>query len=605
MLRSPFRRAAAVCSIVIGGLAFGAAAHACPDGARCGTLTVPLDRADPAAGTLDVAYALVPREDTSRPALGTILPNPGGPGSGAIAEADGYKQLLAPLRKRRDLLLIDPRGTGESGALACPSLATKDALTLDLAGVVTACGADLGAQGRFYGAAAVADDFDAVRAALGIDKLDLWGQSYGTFLMPVYAARHPGHVRSMVLSGAYPLAFDPWARDLVRGVRRAIDLVCRRSDACSGRRVLDDIGRLAVRLRRQPVPFTAPTPAGPVRLTLGEPELAMVTYGRGDPAVYGLLPAAVDAALDRDYAPLKRLAARARLWQAAIVGLDPSLVSFGQLAATTCHDYPKPFRLADSPAGRRADYDRALAKIDPAAFAPFSAGAWFASGIWGGPACLDWPSEAGAGSPLAGHTIPDVPVLVQSGDLDTNTPIEQGRPAAAQFANATFAVIANAGHTPDRTPCGAAMAVDFVRHLKTDPDRCLDAGRPPAVAGRPARRAADLPAFDLEAPGPVRRAVAVALATLADVRATADMAQMLGTAGALRGGSYVMTDRGVRLQAARVVTDAVADGTGTRMRLRGRGVPRARLTLRSAGSTTRITGTVAGRRVDLRVASPG
>jgi hypothetical protein len=52
------------------------------------------------------------------------------------------------------------------------------------------------------------------------------------------------------------------------------------------------------------------------------------------------------------------------------------------------------------------------------------------------------------------------------------------------------------------------------------------------------------------------------------------------------------------------VTDAVADGTGTRMRLRGRGVPRARLTLRTAGQTTRITGTVAGRRVDLRVASP-
>ena len=267
MPRSPLRRVAATCAVLLGGLAFTAAAHAdtpCPDGARCGKLTVPLDRANPSTGTIDIAYALVPRTDTSRPALGTILPNPGGPGSGAIADAARYEKLFAPLRKRRDLLLIDPRGTGESGALACPSLATKDPLTLDLAGLVTACGADLGARAGFYGAAAVADDFEAVRVALGVEKLDLWAESYGTFLMPVYAARHPDHVRSMVLSGAYPISFDPWGRDLVRGVRRAIDLVCRRTDSCSGPRVLDDLGRLARRLRRHPVTFTAPTADGPV-----------------------------------------------------------------------------------------------------------------------------------------------------------------------------------------------------------------------------------------------------------------------------------------------------------------------------------------------------
>ena len=126
--------------------------------------------------------------------------------------------------------------------------------------------------------------------------------------MPVYAARHPEHVRSIVLSGAYPISFDLWGRDLLRGARR-------RSSSSAGARLraraarAHDLGRLAQRLRRHPVPFTAPTADGPVRLTLGEPELAMVTYGRGTRRVYGLLPAAVDAALDDDYAPLKRLAA--------------------------------------------------------------------------------------------------------------------------------------------------------------------------------------------------------------------------------------------------------------------------------------------------------
>src|SRR5207247_6465749 len=115
-----------------------------------------------------------------------------------------------------------------------------------------------------------------------------------TMLMPVYAARHPQHVRSIVLSGAQPIALDPWARDVLRAVRRVIRLVCRRTHSCSGRRVLEGLGRLAPRLRSHPVLFSAPSPIGRVRLKLGERELAKATYGRGNPWVYGLLPAAVD-----------------------------------------------------------------------------------------------------------------------------------------------------------------------------------------------------------------------------------------------------------------------------------------------------------------------
>jgi pimeloyl-ACP methyl ester carboxylesterase len=75
---------------------------------------------------------------------------------------------------------------------------------------------DLGARAGYFGSAAIADDFAAVRSELGIEKVDLWGQSWGTYLMPVYAARHPDSVRSIVLSGAQPIAFDPWGRDVLR-----------------------------------------------------------------------------------------------------------------------------------------------------------------------------------------------------------------------------------------------------------------------------------------------------------------------------------------------------------------------------------------------------
>ena len=351
-------------ALLLGGLAFAGAAQAdtpCPDGVRCGTVTVPLDRANPAAGTIDVAYGLVPRTDTSRPALGTIVPNPGGPGQSTTASAGLYVDALAPLRQRRDLLLIDPRGTGQSGALACPGPGRAGPARARLRG------ADHGRAPPTRAGASTAratspttSTPSARRWALG--KLDLWGDSYGTFLMPVYAARHPEHVRSIVLDGAFPIAFDLWGRDVLRGVRRVIRVT-------SGPRTLDRIGRLARRLRKHPVRFSAQGH----ELRLGENELANVTYGGGDPTVYKQLPAAVDAALRRDYAPLQRLVAADKLRALGYLSFDPTQISFAGQAATTCHDYPRPFSLADTPARRRADYERALAKIDPSEFAPFSA----------------------------------------------------------------------------------------------------------------------------------------------------------------------------------------------------------------------------------------
>ncbi|HXS43541.1 MAG TPA: alpha/beta fold hydrolase, partial [Solirubrobacteraceae bacterium] len=269
----------AICALTLVGFAPGASAQAeppCPAGMRCGTVTVPLDRQNASSGTIDIRYAVVPHTDTTRPAVGTIVPNPGGPGEATIADASRYLQPLAPLRRDRDLLLIDPRGTGQSGALMCPSLARHNPLTLDFTDIAGICGPDVGAHAGVYGSAAVADDIDAVRAALGLDKLDLWGDSYGTFLMPVYAARHPAHVRSIVLDGAFPIAFDRWNRDVLRSVRRVIGLVCRRTHRCSGRRVLTRLGQVGRRLRRHPVRFTAHTPAGPVRITLDERVLANV-----------------------------------------------------------------------------------------------------------------------------------------------------------------------------------------------------------------------------------------------------------------------------------------------------------------------------------------
>src|SRR3954470_19423554 len=88
-------------------------------GARCGHVAVPLDRSNPAAGRLHVGFELYPSTGTGQAPLGTILDIEGGPGFGTRASRGSYLQLNAPLLDRRNLLLVDARGTGSSGALEC------------------------------------------------------------------------------------------------------------------------------------------------------------------------------------------------------------------------------------------------------------------------------------------------------------------------------------------------------------------------------------------------------------------------------------------------------------------------------------------------------
>ncbi|MEH3054243.1 MAG: alpha/beta fold hydrolase [Patulibacter minatonensis] len=461
----------------------------CPPGADCGTVPVPSDRADPAAGTMAIAYARFPRTDRRRPSSGVVMPNPGGPGVSTIASADLYLGVLAPLRRHRDLLLIDVRGTGRSGAITCAPLAAADPFAVTFAQLGTLCGGALGDRARLFSTPAAADDLDAVREALGYRRVDAWGDSYGTFLMTVYAARHPEHVRSIVLDGAFPVDADPWGRDVLAGTRRALRLVCSRSSGrCEGDVLLRRIARLARELRVRPRPFTVRVPDAEhgrrgraVRLALDEPALAAVTFAGGDPSGYAQLPAAVSDALRGRDARLRTLVAAARLGDAGSVGVDPRRFSIGAATAFQCHDYRRPYDLAAPPEVRRAQYAAAKAALPAGTFAPFSADAWLSTNIDAGPKCLEWPALAAPRSGLTGLRLPDVPVLVQSGDLDTNTPVEQGRAAAAQFPRAQLAVSANAGHTPDLQPCGAQQAIRFVERLHADVRACERSGRAPRV----------------------------------------------------------------------------------------------------------------------------
>src|SRR6185312_2019929 len=132
----------------------------------------------------------------------------GGPGQGAVALASEVMPLFAHLNDSRDIVFIDQRGTGSSHPLVCDGADDKplqslfeDALPEDL---VRKCLASLDADPRQYLTSIAVEDIDDVRRALGYDKVNLWGGSYGTRVELEYVRRHGAHVRSMVLDGVAP-----------------------------------------------------------------------------------------------------------------------------------------------------------------------------------------------------------------------------------------------------------------------------------------------------------------------------------------------------------------------------------------------------------------
>ncbi len=206
-------------------------------------MTVPLDRANPDAGTIDIYFAFVPRADTGQPAAGTILGLTGGPGPSTLESGPGVWADWAAAAGPYDLLLTDYRGTGRSAALRYCGGAGQPVPERDRRRREALSKPVLRrsrTRSRTSTPWRTADDLEAVRTALGLGPLDLLGLSHGTYVAQVYASRHPESVRSAVLDGAVPLAesteanwFGRYSIPNLRAAVAALETICARSSgAC-------------------------------------------------------------------------------------------------------------------------------------------------------------------------------------------------------------------------------------------------------------------------------------------------------------------------------------------------------------------------------------
>jgi pimeloyl-ACP methyl ester carboxylesterase len=415
--------------------------------AQCGELTVPENRDRPDGRRIVLTVAVLPA-NTLNPRPDPLFLLAGGPGQAATSLAPFAAQLI-DVRRERDIVLLDQRGTGRSSPLDCAAFAADDdlaaALQLDPVPKASACAAELAAKGvdaAQYTTAAFVADLDAARAALGYDRINLWGGSYGTRAALEYLRRHAVHVRSAVLDGVAPprisTVVDVWtARDAALS---AVIGACGQSPACRAAHpdlaatlaaIGDELGPAG-----RDVVLADPRngAAQTVRLTYDH-VLAALQPLLYVPELQGLVPEAVARAAAGDYGPLQALVA---LTTADLARQLSSALHYSVICAE------------DAPRFSPAERKRALAGLRTRSLAERVLAV-----------CALWPRGA-APADATTPVVSDVPVLLLSGGLDPVTPPAYGTEVAATLPNSRHIVARGYGHIVSPQACGPRLVAAFV-----------------------------------------------------------------------------------------------------------------------------------------------
>jgi pimeloyl-ACP methyl ester carboxylesterase len=451
----------------------------CPeDWAVCGYVLVPLDRKHP-QGTKIAIYFEQYLHSNPGPAESAILANFGGPGlSTTTLERDFAQFLFAPNLDVHDLVLIDDRGTGLSGTLDCEELQHG---TAGFAQSEIDCAKQLGASASRYGTGDVAEDVEAVRAALGYDQVDYFGASNGGLDASAYASRYGQHLRSVVLDA--PVG-TPALVEFIRlqfrthSDPRMVRLVCARSLNCAADHPSADMefSQLIQTIQRHPIEGdTFDASGNPTHVRVDEDALLnfVVTYPTGVFTSTGEILAAAAALKHGDNVPLLRLAAEGSFTLIGDSG-DPTFSSAGAFLATGCVDAGQPWDWSDSVSDRKESYAEAIRDLPTNYFAPFSKSA--PTGILFstlGKDCLWWQEPTPPTPVVPTHaSYPPAPTLVLDGDIDNRVPLEETTQVAALFPNSTHVVVAESGHETISTQCGQTLVANFIETLHVGDTRC-------------------------------------------------------------------------------------------------------------------------------------
>ncbi len=427
----------------------------CPDSEfTCVTLAVPYDHFNPSGGTLDVVFGVLPASGVRK---GMLVVATGGPGTAGLLSADSYVASYDPsIPEYFDIVFFDQRGVGLSGGLQCVDAAAAfyradwDASTPDgeAAMIATArdfaqdCVAEMGnpAYLPYLGTNQAVEDLEAFRAAMGVDKFWLYGESYGTQYAQTYAAAHPDRLAGLLLDGTVDLTLS--GTDFYVTQAQAFndtlvvtlnacndDPLCAADMGADAVKVYDD---LAGKLKQAPLPFDFPLPSGGMEsraLAFSDLETAASGYMYSEAERMIFLRALAAYSRNGDLVPMARI-----LYDS--LGLDPETLeavpdpsySDAVYYGVECQDYAYP---GDTPEARAEAYIRAGDALE-------SSLTRFTSVFYGDLPCAFWPGAAAQIERPAPLAASGIPTIVLNGTADPATPYEGAQAVASRLENGSF-----------------------------------------------------------------------------------------------------------------------------------------------------------------------
>ena len=385
----------------------------------------------------------------------------GGPGQAAVELAAGLRMAFSEIRKTRDIILVDQRGTGKSHALECEEISVDknvyQMIPEDFSEQeIKDCIAEFSGDLSQYNSENAIRDFDAVRDALGHEQINIYGGSYGTRAGLVYMRMFPESLRSVVLDSVGPIEvpIGLFGQSSAQSFNLVLDH-CQQEEACNNAypNLADEFNQLMTRLEEKPVSIAIPHPR------LGTNTEFVISKSKMLGTIFqqlysvpsrALIPLIIHQAYLNNYMPLAGLIAMTDGVQMVYTGL---------LFNITCNeDFP---RITEQMSTKDADNN----------FGGNDSQFAFKK------ACGIWPQYRPSDDFYQAVTA-DIPTLILSGGLDPVTPPSNGDYPAATLPNSHHIVVDNVSHgvATSTGKCGVLMINEFLTSLtpKELDETCLE-----------------------------------------------------------------------------------------------------------------------------------
>jgi pimeloyl-ACP methyl ester carboxylesterase len=424
---------------------------------QCGKLIAPENYAKADGEQISINFAVLPAIDKSQNKA-PLMFLAGGPGQAAVSIAGGLYRAFNEVRKTRDLILVDQRGTGESHPLACDDAIEQDVYSSVpedfTAKEVEECLAQLKGDLSQYNSENAIRDFDAVRDALGHEKIAIYGGSYGTRAGLVYMRMFPDSLSSVILDSVGPIEvpIGLFGKSSARSFSMLLEN-CQKEENCqkSYPNLAEEFQQILKSLEQENVALTIPHPR------LGTSTELVISKNKFLSTIFmqlystegrSLVPLIIHQASLGNYAPFAGLTAAGEGGMGMTVGLTFNIVCNEDIPKVTAEMFAED---ADN------SFNGNMSHI-----------AWQT-------ACPLWPQYR-LSDDFYQPVTADIPTLIISGDLDPVTPPSNAEYSDASLPNSKHIVMKNSAHTPGVSGCAINVINEFLD--KKDPngldETCFD-----------------------------------------------------------------------------------------------------------------------------------